>query len=241
MWRGLRTLVAATVLVSAVPLAQAATDEEDDLDQLQTKLGNEWVQVKNDRLRNIKTFAKQEDGKRYRSFKVEAELDGTAEAGARVLLDFDNYAKWYWEVLDSKLLKKVSATEYYMYMVHRAPGGLPNRDVILHATVEPQTKTKNYLLLRVKAIPDYLEQRPPLVRMPAEDMTVKFTPLPGGERVKVEAEGYIDPGGKVPTWAINFIQRSAPYSVMVGLQRMIRLDEYRKARTPLPFPILEIH
>ncbi|WP_130413953.1 START domain-containing protein [Fluviicoccus keumensis] len=218
-------------------MAHAANDEN-ELDELQGKLGNEWVQVKNDRLRNIKTFAKQEDGKRYRSFKVEAELEGTAEAGARVLLDFENYRKWYWEVLDSKLLRKVSATEYYMYMVHRAPGGLPNRDVILHASVEPQSKTQKSLTLRVKAVPDFTEPKPPLVRMPAEDMTVKFTPLPGN-KVQVEAEGYIDPGGKVPTWAINFIQRSAPYSVMVGLQRMIRLDEYAKARTPLPFTILD--
>jgi len=236
MWRGLRTVVATTLIISMVPLAHAV-DEMDEMDELQTKLGNEWVQVKNDRRRNIKTFAKQEDGKRYRSFKVEAELDGTAEAGARVLLDFDNYSKWYWEVLESRLLKRVSATEYYMYMVHRAPGGLPNRDVILHAVVEPQTKGRNALILRVKAVADYMEHKPPLVRMPAEDMTVKFTPLPNN-KVQVEAEGYIDPGGKVPTWAINFIQRSAPYSVMVGLQRMIGLDEYRKAKTPLPFPIL---
>ena len=69
-------------------------------------------------------------------------------------------------------------------------------------------------------------------------MTVKFTPMTGN-KVQVEAEGYIDPGGRVPTWAINFIQRSAPYSVMVGLQRMMRLDEYQKAKTPLPFTVYE--
>ena len=236
MWRTLRIALAATVLLAASPVLHAA-DEQDDLDELQTKLGNEWVMVKNDKLRNIKTFAKQEDGKRYRSFKVEASLDGDVATGARVMLDFENYGKWYWEVMDSKLLKRVSPTEYYMYMIHRAPGGLPNRDVILHAVVEPQAKGKNYLLLRVKAVPDYIEQKPPLVRMPAEDMTVKFTPQKEG-KVLIEAEGYVDPGGKVPTWAINFIQRSAPYSILVGMQRMLRTDEYRNARTPLPFPIL---
>ncbi len=236
MWRTLRIALAATVLLAAPPVLHAA-DEQDDLDELQTKLGNEWVMVKNDKLRNIKTFAKQEDGKRYRSFKVEASLDGDVATGARVMLDFENYGKWYWEVMDSKLLKRVSPTEYYMYMIHRAPGGLPNRDVILHAVVEPQAKGKNYLLLRVKAVPDYIEQKPPLVRMPAEDMTVKFTPQKEG-KVLIEAEGYVDPGGKVPTWAINFIQRSAPYSILVGMQRMLRTDEYRNARTPLPFPIL---
>ncbi len=45
-------------LVAIVPTAYAATD---DLDELQGKLGNEWVIVKNDQRRNIKTWAKQED------------------------------------------------------------------------------------------------------------------------------------------------------------------------------------
>lgn len=237
MRRVLRPLLAASLLTCVLPAAHAA-DEQDDLDELQVKLGNEWVQVKNDRLRNIKTFAKQEDGKRYRSFKVEAELEGTAEAGARVLLDFDNYGKWYWEVLNSKLMKRVSPTEYYMYMVHRAPGGLPNRDVILHAVVEPQTKTRNYLMLKVKAVADYMEPRPPLVRMPAEDMTIRFTPLPG-QRVMIEAEGFIDPGGKVPSWDANLIQRNAPYTVIMGFQRMVLRDEYRLNNTPIPFTVYD--
>ena len=56
MRRTLRTLLAASMLVSAIPLAHAV-DEQDDLDELQGKLGNEWVQVKNDRLRNIKTLS----------------------------------------------------------------------------------------------------------------------------------------------------------------------------------------
>jgi hypothetical protein len=74
------------------------------------------------------------------------------------------------------------------------------------------------------------------VRMLAEDMTVRFTPLPG-KRVKVEAEGYVDPGGSIPAWANNYVQRAAPYSIMVGMQRM--LETYEAAgQTPLPFPLL---
>ena len=41
--------------------------------------------VKNDRMRNLKTYARLEDGKRYRSFKVEAILDAPVEAVARVV------------------------------------------------------------------------------------------------------------------------------------------------------------
>lgn len=74
--------------------------------------------------------------------------------------------------------------------------------------------------------------------MKAEDMVVKMTPV-SKNSIAVEAEGYVDPGGKVPNWAINFIQRSAPYKIVVGLQRMLDYPQYVQAKTPLPFPVFE--
>lgn len=231
-WRVACTSMLALTLAAPV----YAAGDDDGLDEFQTKLGNEWMLVKNDLRRNIKTYAKQEDRKRFRSFKVEAIIDSPLEAAVRVLLDADNYKKWYWEVEESYMLKQASDTEYYIYLKHRAPYGLPDRDVILHAIVEPQNKGKHYLTVKVKAAPDFIPEKPPLVRMPAEDMSVKFTPM-AGSRVMVEAEGYVDPGGRVPTWANNYIQRNAPYSILMGLVRMMGSDAYRHSKLPLPFPI----
>ncbi len=209
---------------------------DDDMDDLRTKLGHEWMLMKNDRLRNIKTYARLEDGKQYRSFKIEAELDTSVEALTRVLLDFDSYTKWYWKTRESRLVKQNSSTEFVVYMVHEAPYGLPDRDAVLHGIVEPQTRNKRYVTLRVNALPDFMSPKPPLVRMPAEDMVVKFSPLANG-KIQLEAEGYFDAGGTVPVWAANFVQRTAPYSVILGLQRMADRDEYRKSKKPLPFPV----
>ncbi|RZU47839.1 hypothetical protein EV700_0806 [Fluviicoccus keumensis] len=235
-----RLLGVCLTLCFSLGLAHAAATGDDDLDELRDKLGNQWVLLKNDRLRSIKTWIKQEDDKQYRSFRVEATLNGDVETYTRVMLDADNFSKWYWEVLESKMLKRVSATEYYIYLKHRAPIGQPNRDVILHAVFEPQSGQNKTLVMRVNAAPGYLPEKPKLVRMPAEDMTVKVTPLPGN-KVQLEAEGYVDPGGNVPNWAINYIQRSAPYSIMLGLQRMMLNPEYARDNSPrgnLPFQVL---
>jgi hypothetical protein len=121
-------------------------------------------------------------------------------------------------------------------MVHRAPYGLPDRDVILHAIVEPQTSTRKFINLIISSEPNMLPLKPPLVRMTAENMRIKISPL-ADNQVLLEAEGYIDPSGKIPTWANNLIQRSAPYSILLGLQRMVQLDEYRLSKASLPFPI----
>ena len=211
---------------------------ENDIDDLRTKLGNEWMLMKNDRLRNIKTYARLEDGKQYRSFKIEAILDSSIEPLTRVLLDFESYTKWYWKTRESRLIKQTSPTEFIVYMVHEAPYGLPDRDVILQGVVEPQTKSKRYVTLKVKAMPDFMAAKPPLVRRPAEDMLVKFSPLANG-KIQFEAEGYFDAGGTVPVWAANFVQRTAPYSVTLGLQRMVERDEYRKSKKPLVFSVYD--
>ena len=152
------------------------------------------------------------------------------------MLDFDNYHKWYWQVLESKLLKEVAPTEYYLYLVHKAPAGLPDRDVVLHATIELQNANRNYITLKVQAESDYLPLKPPLVRMVAEDLQFKFTPLENGD-LFVESEGYVDPGGNVPSWAANFVQHSAPYSVSLGSLRMVKKDEYANSKEPVPFTV----
>lgn len=230
---GLAVLAAVLPLLPYAPPVQA----QEDLRELQMPMTDTWQLVRDDRLRNIRTYARLEPGKRFRSFKVEAVIPASAETLARMVLDFDSYPRWYWSVRESRLLKQVSATEYFLYLVHNAPYGMPDRDVILHAVVEPPKTGKPYVMLQVRAVPDYLPPQPPLVRMPAEDMTIRFTPLPEGQ-VRLESEGYVDPGGKVPSWAANFVQRSAPYSIILNIQRILQKEDYTPGGAPLPFAVL---
>lgn len=217
----------------------AAPDDDDDLDELQAPIiRNEWVAARNDRRHDIRTWIKQEDGKRYRSFKVEASLNSSMRSLVRTLLDVRNYDKWYWEVIDAQLLRQLSPTEYQIYLKHRAPHGFPDRDVPAILSFEPQTGNNPTLVLRVRAVPDLLPVKKGYIRMEAEDMIIHLTPV-GRREVRIVAEGYVDPGrGRVPGWAINYIQRSAPYSIVLGLKRYLKTSE-PDLRGPLPFPVRE--
>ncbi len=211
---------------------------DDSLDEFRDKLTNEWLLIKNDRLHNIRTYARLEDGKHYRSMKVEATLDADLSSIARVLYDIENYPRWFWKTRQAKFLRKDSPTEFLAYMVHEAPVGLPDRDTILKITVEPQSKGKNWVVMHVSAMPTFLPEKPPLVRVKAEELTLRFTPKSEGQ-VDLQVEGYFDPGGFAPAWAANFVQRNAPYSVILGLQRMASSSEYTKEGKPLPFRVYE--
>lgn len=215
-----------------------AANDDDDLRNLQGKLGNEWIQVKNDRRHKIKSFVKQEDGKRYRTIKTEAEHEGTLATAVRVMTDFDQYGRWSWNVRESRLLKQVSPTEYYVYVVHESPPGIPDRDIVFHMVFEPPTPSKPYLVLRTNAAQNYIPEKPPMVRMLAEDVAVRLVPQPNN-KILMTMEGYVDPGGTMPPWAINFVSRSAPYVTMLGMRRMMQLDEYINSKKPLPFSVGE--
>lgn len=220
--------------LSNTSLSYAAND---DIDDLRDSNSHEWRLIKDDRRRNLKTYDKRDnENSGVRSFKVDATMNASLETLARIYCDIDNYPRWFWTVREAKILKRVSDKEFYYYLQHDAPVGVPDRDVIIRATIEPYTAKKGYAIMRLKAVPDYIPARPPFVRMQAEDMEIRMTPL-SADKTHLHVEGYIHPGGVIPAWAINAVQRQAPYYTTVGFQRMIKLPQYNDATIPMPFPI----
>lgn len=228
-----------TVIVAMFTMNSYATGGN-DIDDLRadSQRKNEWILVKKDRLKNITTWAKQEDGKAIRSFKVEMIVNANLETLARLQVDIDSIKRWYWETKESRMLKKVSNKEFYYYQVFNSPLTLPDRDSVIHVVIEPYTAKRGYLAVKMNAAPDFMPAQPGRVRVLAQDMIVKFTPI-NKDTTRLETEGYIDPGGVVPAWAINFVQRSAPYVTMVGLARMVQLPIYREGATPTEFTYME--
>ncbi|MDO8417401.1 MAG: START domain-containing protein [Agitococcus sp.] len=225
-----------SLMIASVPAIALA---ERDLDDFRAEAAkNEWRLSKSNKLHQIKVYVKNEEGKNIRSFRVEALIDAPLEVVTRVQSDVDSYVRWYFATLEAKLLKKVSDKEFIFYMVHDAPIGMPDRDVVLKATIEPMTSKKPYVVIKMVSIPDFIPSRPPFVRMVAENYVVKFTPQ-GKDKTLLESEGFIDPGGVSPSWAINYIQGKGPYTNMMGMQRMVNLPLYRDAKTPLPFTFVE--
>ncbi len=230
------TRLCASLLLATLPALAFA---ERDLDDFRSEVAkNEWRLSKSDKLHEIKVYVKNEEGKNIRSFRVEATLDAPIEVVARVQSDIDNYTRWYFATLEAKLLKKLSDREYIFYMVHDAPIGMPDRDVVLKATIEPMTAKKPYVVIKMVSVPDFIPAHPPYVRMTAENYVVRFTPQ-GKDKTLLESEGFIDPGGVSPSWAINYIQGKGPYANMMGMQRMVGLPLYRDAKSPLPYTFIE--
>ncbi len=233
--RYLPQLYCMLVLCSYSQIILAASNNE--LDELRPRLGSEWIQVQNDKRNNIRAYIRHEDDKTFRSFKADMILDADIKTLAAVMLDFENYIKWYWRTQHSELLNKKSATHFVLYIVHDTPYNIPDLDVILDASVTPQSAQQPSITIKVSALPDYLPPKPPLQRMAAEDMSIRITPL-SKERVHIEVQGYFEVRNLVlPVWAANMIQRTAPYNVLTQLKKMAMMEHYQNSNIGIGFPI----
>lgn len=226
--------------ILALLMLVGATQVSANLDDLRdvSPEDNGWKLQKKDSRHKIKVYIKNEEGQKIRSFKVEAVIDAPIETLLRVQSDVDNYMRWYFATTEVKFLKKVSNREFYFYVVHDAPIGLPDRDVILRTVIEPMNKKQPYVQLKMTSVPDYMPIRPPYERMVAENYIVRYTPLSKTQTLR-EVEGFINPGGSSPAWAINFVQGKGPYTNMMGIRRMATLPQYKDSKEPLPYEFFE--
>jgi hypothetical protein len=235
----LRTSLLCLALAATTSYAAKNDDDDDKTEYLpyNDKVVKEWSLIKDDQRHQIKTYSKQEDNRRYRSFKVQGILDGSLEAAARCQFDIENLTNWYMNAVEAKLLKRVSDTEYYFYFRLKMPLGVPQRDVVVHAKVQPYSAKTGFLGISYSAAPDFIPAKPGVVRMPAYETRIKLTPL-GADKVEEHLEGYVDPGGAgMPTWLINYAQRRAPYTNMLGRQRVI--DKCSASDSPVAFKYKE--
>lgn len=197
----------------------------------------DWRLVKQDRTHTITTYEKFDPASNLRSYKVEYDVHASMEDMVQVLTDVPNYGKWLYMTEGAKLLRQVSPTEFYVYLVRRFPSPLPDHDTILRVSLQPYNKREGHAIVRMESVPDYIPPKPPLSRMAADDLTVRWTPMPGGW-IHVEAMGDLDASSSIPAWALDNLQRQAPYQSALGYIRRVKLGKLasrdRSVATILP-------
>jgi hypothetical protein len=210
------------ILLSVLLTTQAHAAKEVLHELEQEKPLAAWHVFKQDRIHNITVYDTREMNNQQPFFKVEYDVEADMATLARVYFDFSNYPRWYYEAQEAKLLKTVSATEFYYYLIHRAPATLADRDAIIHVTIEPYNAKQGFASVKLEATPDFLPIKAPLVRIPAQELSLRITPI-SKSKIHVISEGYIDLGGAAPSWATNYVQRQASYLTALAFLRRVKM------------------
>ena len=215
-----RLQVAILALTLSFGITAHAQDDNEDWREVQDSArSHDWVQIREDKLRNIRIFSKLEENSRIRSMRADAELAVPPEKIIRTLMDFPGYAEWLWNLKDIRMLRQVSANEFFIHCTFQTPGGFPDRDVVLKVDIQTTADKRQTVIQGVNS-PEFLTPVKGVVRIPDMKLTIRIEEA-GDRKSRFSSELRVDPGGQVPLWAANFVQRRAPYATMLGLIRRL--------------------
>ena len=221
-----KKIICSICFAFSLSLNSYAAMEDTDLNMPSSN--QDWQLVKEDKRHNIRTYYKREDQKNYRSFKAEVIYDHDFEVVTCHQLDANNFSRWFMNTSESRLLKRISEREFYMYLRFKAPLAVPDRDVVLHVVVDNKKEKNPEAFISYNAVPDYIPLVPRVVRIPVWDVVTTIKQLDQHTTQEVTM-GYAESGdNKIPAWLINFFQRQMPYANSLGRVRDIKRYQTEK-------------
>ncbi|HNY64816.1 MAG TPA: START domain-containing protein [Deltaproteobacteria bacterium] len=180
-----------------------------------------WKPVKD--ADGIKVFMRQVPGSNSTEFKGTGDVKAPLEVVRKVYEDIPSFPQWYGFCREARELRRDTHNHRVMYIVIETLGPVKDRDLV--ADVRSEDKPDR-TIITVNAIPDDL--------VPRQGRYVRMTELTGTvllTRVDPETTNVVytvrsNPGGYIPAWLSDLIQKDQPYLTIRGLREMVRKDVY---------------
>jgi hypothetical protein len=174
-----------------------------------------WERVRTED--GIVVSRKEVPGSPFVAFRGEGVVDAPILTVGNVLVDVPHEKDWIDSVVEARVLRKVSETEYIMYSHLGMPVPLSDRDLVTDVTLTLDAAAKT-LTVRMRSVSDPSAPKTNYVRANMKDSVFVLTSIDGGKRTHVAAEIHCDPSGSVPAWIVNLFQRSWGYKTISSLR-----------------------
>jgi len=189
--------------------------------------GDEWKPAKNSN--GIQTYTRNVAGQDLDEFKGITMVNAPIEVITEILMDLENYDKWFGNCVKQRVIKSFAKMDNILYHVQKVPV-ITNRDVVVRGTMTADF-VKGKAVLDMNAIKSNQMKDSGLVRMPklsGKFILTRTSPT----TTKVFFSINANPGGSVPAWLANSVVKEQPYKTLKGLKKMAKRDIYfEKAST----------
>lgn len=148
----------------------------------------------------VQSYSRIKEGKDYYEFRTVFTTESTIYKAKKLITNIDGLKKWLPSTLESKLLEKVSDTEFYGYTVSDAPWPASDRDLVFKMTVKRHS-SKSYTIT-LKGEPDYYPLQPDKVRV-FEYIAVWKIDSKGDNLIEIDYTASFNPGSTYPNWLIK--------------------------------------
>jgi hypothetical protein len=134
------------------------------------------------------------------------------------IIDFDQYEDWVPYCSKGKLVEKANDSTYYFYQLLDIPF-IKNRDLIIKSIVH-SGENGNFQIEMV-ITPTFIPVDPNAIRIDSFRALYSITKDESSGKTVVALDNEVDPRGYVPTFALNWANRSAPHEVFTNLKAHI--------------------
>jgi hypothetical protein len=176
----------------------------------------------------IKTYSRKVNGSKIEALKMESDFDATASQLAAIIFDIGSCTEWLYSTKSCSVVKTVSPAELYYYSEISFPWPTDNRDFVSHIRAEQDPSSKT-VVIRAENVRGWVPEKKGIVRI--YQSAGKWTIRPSGpNKVHVEYELQVDPGGSLPSWMVNMLSTKGPLESFKSLRKQLKNPKYANAR-----------
>jgi hypothetical protein len=204
-------LPVAVALLLATPRSSARAAEED--------LGaSGWTKMRTEN--GIVVSKKEIPGSPFVAFRGEGDIDEPLLLVGSVLVDIARNREWIDSLVEAKILRTVSETEYITYTHIGTPPTMSDRDFVTDVTLTVQPSAKE-LAIKMHSVVDPIAPTTRYVRGELSSSIFALTSIDGGRRTHVVAEVHCDPKGSIAAWIVNKFQNDWGYNTIARLRAQV--------------------
>lgn len=181
---------------------------------LLSSYGGPWTITKDKDL--IKTYIGVGDENGLKPTRSEMIVNASPSKVLKVIQDIPNYTEWIPYCEETKVLDRLNDSTFHYYQFMDMPL-VKNRDLIVK--VRTSSITDGYRI-NMTVAPEHIPLDEDAVRIAVFSAQYEITQMEGG-KTKISMENKVDPGGFIPTFALNWASRSQPFETFSNLKEQI--------------------
>jgi hypothetical protein len=178
---------------------------------------------------NVRVWKRNEPGSEFLTFRAETIVHAPVSALLALFYDLDAAPQWLDHTRRVTALQRDDVNHSYTMLIQTSmPWPLKDRDAVIvgHWWQDP---ANHVVYMRGKAAPrGAYPENPDYLRYYDLRNDWTFVPTSDGN-VRVIMEGHADPGGYLPSWAVNMLIQQSPFKTLQNMRNMVAADRYQKA------------
>ena len=174
-----------------------------------------WTKI--DETDGIAVYRREVPGSDVIAFKGEGIIAAPLVRVASVVYDTARATEWIESLVEARVIRHVSDTDYVEYDHFKTPFPLKDRDFVTSSHLDYDA-TRKVITIRVRSVTDPAAPATKYVRGELVSSTFVLTPTADGKGTRVVGDVHCDPRGAVPKWLVNWFQKDWPTSTFKKLR-----------------------